>query len=219
MAEKKGNGVTIQLICVRASFPQVFERDKYKRYSSNFLIVPGSDADKQIRAAIQQAAKNAWGEEPVDSTDAEGNKIQIPSYVAKLKQLKAKDEVCYRDGANKTDKDGNPTPGYEGMWYLTGTSQVQPTLLNEVGDEITKESGKLYSGSYVIAIVEIWPQNGPEYYGMRCQLQGLKHYKDGESFGSGRRARADEFAEVPGNVDDDNSDLVGAGNPDDDIPF
>ncbi len=67
----------------------------------------------------------------------------------------------------------------------------------------------------MVAIVEIWPQNGPKYYGLRCQLQGVQHYRDGESFGGGgRKASTDEFDDVS-NVDEDNSELDGLGADDD----
>jgi len=195
--KQQKKGVTVKLTNVRLSFPHLFEKDNFKRYSANFLVEPGTDADKAIRAAISAAARNMWGD----------------NAKAKMEALVAKDEVCYRKGEVKQTQGGDVLDGYAGKMVLTGTSSVQPTLLNETRDKITEESGKLFSGAFVNAIVEIWPQNGPKYYGIRCQLQGVQHYKDGESFGGGRRASVDEFDDVPTSPDDG----TGGGGPADDL--
>ena len=184
--KKESKGVVVKLVCVRMSFAHLFEKDQYKRYSANFLFDPDSDADKAVRAAVNKAATNMWG----------------PDAAAKLKVFKAKDEICYRDGNSKLTPDGDVYTGYEGKKVLTATASVQPTLLNELREQVKADAGKLYSGCYVTAIVEIWPQNGPKYYGIRCQLQGVQHFKDGESFGGGRKASPDEFDDAPLNPDD-----------------
>lgn len=199
MSKNSDNGVAIKLTGVRMSFPHLFARDSFNRYSAAFLVEPGSDNDKKIRDAINRAAKNKWKD----------------NAAAKLKALIANDpkNVCYRSGDTKTNADGEVLDGYDGVQVLSATTRAQPTLLDEKRNAVGADDDKLYSGCYVVAIVEIWAQDGVvrdkqtgksiKAQGIRCQLQGVQHYRDGASFGGGRKASRDEFDDVPVNVDDD----------------
>lgn len=221
MSNPDQKGIVIRIEGVRHTFTSLFEpfvgRDGNRSYRDTLLIVPGSEQDKQIRRAINQAAKNQWG----DKAGA-----MIKSF------MPDRTKFCYRDGNLNLNKNGDVYAGFEDMWYLAANSKVQPTLKNENNEDIDvvgKASGKLYSGAFVTAIVEIWPQAG-DHPGIRCQVQGVRHDRDSEVLGGGggsRRASDDEFGAAPGKVDDDDSDLLGGddsflgsdANFDDDIPF
>lgn len=223
MAEKKQMGVVVKGRG-RLSFPHLFERDSFKRFSALIIVEPGSDFDKAIGAAINQAAKNCWGSDLVEYVGEDGKKENIPAFSKQLRRFIASGDICYQNGNKKTDSSGNIYPGFEGKKFLSAVSPDQPTLLDEARNLVTSpEQGKLYGGADVYVVAEIWPQNGPRYYGVRCQLQGIQHYADGARFGGGRKAGRDEFADAPVNPDG-NDDLVGdgggvGGNPDADITF
>lgn len=212
MAEAKGNnGVQIRLVGVRHCFTFLYEEhvsklNGRKTFRDTFLITPGSEQDKSIRAAISQAAKNAWG-------DKAG--VMIKAFQAD------RTKFPYRDG-NSPDNEGNVSPDLEGFWTLTGISKVQPTLKdanNKDIDELGKNAEFLYPGAIVTGVVEIWPQTG-QNAGIRCQVQGVRHDRDADPIGGGggRKARDSEFGEAPGQVDNDD-DLVGSQDDDGDIAF
>jgi len=210
MSETVRTGVEIRLSGLRQCFTYLYDQHVSKKsgnksYRTTVLVPPGSDADKQIRAAITQAAKNAWGDKAT---------LMVQSF---------KDDVTkfpYRDGG-KPDGNGNVSPDTTGVWTLTCIAgKTQPTMKDENNktiDGLVKNGNKLFPGAYVTVVVEIWAQKG-ETAGIRCALLGVRHDRDGARIGGSgtRKARDDEFGPPPGNPDED---LVG-GNPDsDDIPF
>ena len=67
---------------------------------------------------------------------------------------------------------------------------------------LTEEDGKIYSGCYVNAIVELWSMNNE--YGKRIcgNLLGVQFFRDGEAFASsGDSVGVDDFESL-----DDDSD-------------
>lgn len=231
MSEVANKGVVVRIQGVRHLFTYLFDQALGKRpenmgkpigYRDTFLIVPNSEQDKLIRAAISTAARNQWGDKAalmVDSFKFDSTKFP------------------YRDG-NKPGPNGNISPDTQGFWTLTAIWKNQPKLLNERNEYLIeaqhraavnggntdaklapeaggKECGKLFPGAYVTGIVEIWPQGG-QNAGIRCQLQGVRHDRDADRIGGGggRTASDNEFGPPPGNPD---RAPVG-GNPDD-IPF
>lgn len=208
MAEER-TGEQIRLTGVRQCFTYLYDQHTSKQsgnksYRTTLLIVPGSEQDKQIRAAINASAKKAWGDKAAVMVGAFKNEVT---------------KFPYRDG-NRPDGNGNVSPDLAGKWTLTAIAgKTQPTLKDENNvtlDPLVKDGKKLYPGAIVTAVVEIWAQKG-ENAGIRCQLQGIRHDRDAERIGGGqRKANDDEFGPPPGNPD---AAGVG-GNPDsDDIPF
>lgn len=209
-ARQDDMGVKLTLKGVRHMFTYLYEQHTSKTnggksYRDTFLITPGSDADKQIRAAISQAAKNAWGDKAP---------LMVKAFAAD------RTKFPYRDG-DLPDNSGNVSADTAGFWTLTGINKVQPSLFDENNGDIGgmgKNGEKLYPGAIVTAIVRIWPQTQRDRAGIRCELQGVRHDADAARIGGGgRRADASEFGAPVGNPDKDD-DLVG-GNPDDDIAF
>ena len=209
MSEAKGqNGVQVRLEGVRHCFtflyePHISKQNGKKDYRDTFLIEPGSENNKKIRAAISQAARNLWQDKAA----------------AMIKSFQAdRAKVSYRDG-NTPDGNGNVMPELEGLWTLTAIWVNQPKLKGPDNRDISDLGNNgdfLFPGAYVTAVVEIWPQAGTNA-GMRCQLQGVRHDRSGERIGGGgRAARDDEFGPAPGKVDDD---LVGSNPDSDDIAF
>lgn len=233
---KESKGVLVRLENVRHTFTYLFDpytnKEGKSGYRDTFLIEPGSENDKAIRKAISQAAKNGWGSELTNQLDPTTQQPMSKAQVMVKAFKPQKNKFCYREGNDNIDKDGNIYEGFAGMQYLAANSKSQPTLVNEKNQflvdgqspdgqgyapQLGKASDKLFSGAYVTASVEIWPQLKGEQ-GIRCQVRGVRHVRDAARLGGGGggRANLNEFGPPPGQVD---GPAVG-GNPDDaDIPF
>lgn len=201
----------IKLAGVRLSFPDLFKAVEFKtgdgkpRFNASFLVEPGSENDKRIKAAIAAEALEAFGPKG-------------PKIVAGLEGQSNK--YCYLDGDTKE------YDGYEGKMVLASHSKVAPGVfthrtaengkvcyLNESGGTFQLDAfGKLqpvevdfkvtvpYAGCYVNATVEIWGQKG-ENSGMRCSVTGVQFAKDGDAFSGGSAASPDEFDDLGDGAD------------------
>ena len=201
----------VKLNKVRLSFPNlftpvVFPGSDKARYDATFLIEPGSENDKAIEAAITAAA-------------TEVHAAKADKFLASVKGNSNK--YAYLDGNTKE------YDGYEGMKFLACHSTVAPGVfthrlhngkvchVTENGATFqTDEFGKKipvevdfevkvpYAGCYVNATVDIYVQKG-DFPGVRGSVSGVQFYSDGEAFGGGRPASADEFDDVTEGADAD----------------
>jgi len=167
----------------RLSFPTLVQPKEFKqgdgkpRWSATFLVQPGSETDKAIRAAIIEAAKEEW---PKD-------------WERKLKAIEGqKNQYCYLDGNTKT------FDGYQDMMALSSHRSAKtkngpntpPAIVdknpkNSLRDAATGEliGGKPYAGCYVNAKVSFYAQSG-ENPGMRCSFSVIQFADDGDAFSS-----------------------------------
>jgi len=74
-------------------------------------------------------------------------------------------------------------------------SDGRPLVLNNDKSPLVKDDGRIYSGAYVNATVEVWAQAG-QYTGMRCTLLGVQFNRDGDSFGGAGKASDDDFEDL-----------------------
>jgi hypothetical protein len=180
---------------VRLSFPDLFVPQIYKgktdskpRYSASFLVEPGSENDKKIRAAIKDAATESYGAKAAAQLKAMENNSN---------------KYCYMDGDLK-DYDG-----YAGMMALSShrnADQGAPKVVDRNKEvELKAADGKPYAGCYVNASVEIYAQKG-EYPGIRASLIAVQFSKDGDAF-AGTPATAEDFDDlaVP---EDETADMI-----------
>lgn len=183
----------LKLKDVRLAFPDLFEAKQYQgagpfRYSATFLVVPGSENDKLIRAAIKEAAAEKFGKK----ADAIVKGIESNS-----------NKFCYIDG-NTKDYDG-----YEGMFYLAAHRKQDSGRVGvfdrKAGPDgkpapLIAADGKPYAGCYVNATVDIYAQDG-QNSGIRAGLIGVQFFKDGDSFSGARVASADDFDAIEEGAD------------------
>jgi hypothetical protein len=153
------------------------------RHSATFLIVPGSENDKAIEAAIKAVAAEKWPKKAaalLESMRGNSNKF------------------CYQKGDLK-DYDG-----FEGMMSLAGhrkESDGAPEIFGQFRNpdgklvRLTQKDGKIYAGCYVNASVDIYAQDG-ENQGIRCGLLGIQFNRDGDSFGGAGRAKEEDFESI-----------------------
>lgn len=189
----------------------LFERGKpyMGKGQGNFYIHVGTEKDSEaynaVWAAIKKIAAQAWGSEAKE----------------RLQELINDKGFVFRNGNRRKREDGSPNEYYKNLYYLVGSSQVKPTLVDGRRNEIDKDSGLLRNGDYVVAHIAIY--YSPKHDGIFGQLQGVQHAKTGVRFGGGGRVSSkDEFEELK-DPDEEGDDLVGAGAgggiDDDDLPF
>ena len=179
---------------VRLAFPAVFTPQTVMgegdpSYSAVMIIDPKGQAKviEELQAVMKTVAKEKWGAK-ADAT---------------LKAITSKGNLCLRDGADKPDYDG-----FEGMMYMSARSKQRPLVLDTDKTPLTEEDGKPYAGCYANVSVDIWAMDNQ--YGKRicAQLRGLQFVKDGEAFGGGGTANADEFEELEA-TDESTTDMFG----------
>jgi hypothetical protein len=114
--------------------------------------------------------------------------------------LKKKDRLALHDGNDKSKY-----AGFEDAMYLSPSADTRPTAVDRDRSPLTKDDGKLYSGCYVNAKVEIWVQDNQWGQRINAKLLGVQFVKDGDAFGSGSPpANPDDFPDLDaGDGEDD----------------
>ncbi len=169
---------------VRLAFENIFAMssvgDSAPAYSAKFIVPKDHPQIDEIRAAVNNAAKEKW----------EGN---APAVLAKL----TKDgKMAWVEG-DYLNKNGDPWDGFKGNFYLStrngGDNPTKPSVFSSNNQPIGPGEG-VYGGCYVDASVDIYPQDSTQY-GRRinCSLRGVRFAGKGEAFGGGQPASADEF--------------------------
>lgn len=178
MAEKQ-----IVLKNVRLSHPKLFEAEDYNgdgnfNYGAQFIVEPGSAVDKLIRGAIDEIAKAEWKDKAAQRLKMySGDKTKYP----------------YRDG----DLLGKEET--EGKWILASKRKKaagRPIVNNRQAHPVMEgDEGAPYPGCFVNAIVTLYTQNN-EYAGVRCRLEGVMFWADGDAFTGAKPADPSMFADL-----------------------
>lgn len=165
---------------VRLSFPSLFEKAQYDgketKYEATFLIPKENEEQLEL---IKKHTKKALLEKF-------GSADKIPKGITKGVRY------CLRDG------DDVEYDGYAGQMSFKASNSKRPRTMNRKKEPCEAESGLLYSGCYVDAIVEIWIQNNNYGSRVNANLLAVRHREDGEAFGAGG---------IPEDVDNDFDDL------------
>lgn len=172
----------VQLKNVRLSFPGLFEATAFKpgdelKYKATFLVPKGSQQEKEIEAAIK-------------ATLVEFPKCGAKRADAVLNQIRHNpNKFCFQDGDTKE------YDGYAGMMALTAKNSARPLLIDRDKTPLTAADGKPYAGCYVNASVEIFAYDSSGI-GISASLKGVQFVRDGDAFGGGAPASADEFDDL-----------------------
>jgi hypothetical protein len=179
----------VRLSNVVLCFPNIAEPQAFAgqdpAYGAKFPIVPGSDNQKAIEAAMLDVAKQEWKDRGVKNYE----------------DLIAKDNTAFHTYVYE-DKDGAPWMGFENKHYLSvRNSKTQPTVFNKYNEKITDKAqieSLAHSGAIVHASIEIWAQDDPKYgKRLNCSLRGIMVTGEGENFsGGGSTASDNDFADV-----------------------
>ena len=169
---------------VRLSFPHLFEAQPpmngvgAPKFNAQFLMEKGSANEKKAMEAFNAAAKDKWGVN-----------------VQKILNTVEASKKCLRDGDNNLDKAGETRNGYEGMTYLSASTKMRPTVVDRNRAPLTEADGRPYGGCYVNVIVDVYALDTP-VKGVFAELKGVQFVKDGDAFGGGSPARADDFGDL-----------------------
>lgn len=174
----------VKLQEVRLIYPDLFTPVEYTigdgkpRYNATFLIEPGSENDKLIKAAIKAVADEKF----------------LKKAPANLKQWEGNPQkYCYLDGNAKEDE------RYTDTWVLAAHTSAKrppaPKVIDRNKTPLTERDGKPYSGCYVNAAVEIYAQGDPNT-GIRASFTIVQFVRDGDAFGAGTPTSVDEFDDL-----------------------
>ena len=180
--------VVIKNVVLR--FSDIFEAKEFKsgdgrpRFSASFLVEPGSENDKTIRAAIDAVMVETWKDKAAAKTKA---------------FMSQNGQSCYRDG-NNMEYDG-----CAGNMFLAAHRQANsgaPKVVDRSRDvDLSAASGKPYPGCTVNAVIDIWAQTG-ENPGIRATLNAVQFVQHGEPF-TGSVATADDLPDLAEDISDD----------------
>jgi hypothetical protein len=178
---------------VRLAFPSIFKASAPKgggeeAFSASFLIPKTHKQLPELKKALAAVAAEKWG--------AKGPAV--------LKALEAADKTCLHDGDSKAEYEG-----FEGNLYVSSRSKVRPTVFDQARNELTQADGKPYSGCYVNASIDLWPQDNSFGKRINAQLRGVQFLRDGDAFaGGGQPAEADEFDDISVSDDGGGDDIT-----------
>ena len=161
----------IKLNNVRLSFPSLFRKAVFNgeetKFEATFLLNKKEHADTiaEINAAIKEMIKDSF------------KGAKIPS-----------DKLCMKDGGESA------YDGYEGCVSIKSSNNKRPTVLDRDRSPLSEDDNRIYSGCYVNAVIDLWPQNNSYGKRINSNLLGVQFMKDGEPFGAGgQTAGADDF--------------------------
>lgn len=175
---------------VRLAFPALWEPeaigDGEPAYGARLILPPDHPDVAMLRKAIDDVAKAKW-----PGVNNKGD----PKWKAILEIARKDENVCLSE-KDYCNKEGDVYDGFEGNFNVATRSQVQPLIIDRDRTELTKRDGRPYSGSFIVAKVELWAQDNSYGRGIRAQLTGVQFYKDGDAFAGGTKASADDFDDL-----------------------
>jgi hypothetical protein len=195
MANENPNLGEVRLKDVRLSFAHLFEAQEgmideetgkkgEPRFGASFLMDPTTPSGKTNLANLKKAAEE----------------IKVAQWGKNIPKLKP-EKVCVRDG-NLEEWDG-----YEGMIYCRASNKKKPVLVDRDRSELDAESGKLYSGCYVNAVVRLWAQDNKFGKRLNASLEAVQFLRHGEAFGYKQVDAQEVFDDVSeGEEGEDNGD-------------
>jgi hypothetical protein len=171
----------IHLNNVRLTFPTLWEPKQVNnqgdpKFSASFLFPPDHPQVAELTQIIIKAAQDKFGDKAMEV----------------LATLKAANKICVQDGDAKSDYDG-----YAGMKYINASNKIRPLVVDGNRTPLAASDGKLYSGCYVNAVLDIWAQSNQFGKRINASLLGVQFLRDGERLAGGSTATADDFQAIP----------------------
>ena len=162
--------------------PSAFEEGKPKKYGAQFVIPKNDKQVQAIQKAIMEVAKVKWQDK------ADGV----------IKSINGTDFLCLRDGDKKPDRDE-----VQDCFYVDAKNKVQPLLVDNNKTRILTDNGRIYSGCYVNAKIDIYAYELNSKKMICAELMGVQFAKDGDAFaGAAKIAKEDDFDDIADTGDD-----------------
>lgn len=186
----------VKLNNVRIAFAQQlteakpFEPGADPAFGSTFLIPEqGHPMRKTVEDAMYALGTEKWG--------AKGKGI-----IDNLLEVGDPKGGCYYPGKRKS------YDGFEGNMALVAKRYEKdgmPVLLDadksplwdaSKGKAMPGKEGRIYSGCYVNATVDLWAQDNKYGKSVRCTLLGVQYCDEGDSFGGTTKGSEDDFDDL-----------------------
>jgi hypothetical protein len=173
---------TLLIKNARLSFPNLFkpaafDSNQDPRFGATFILPADDPQVKEIEAAVKAAVKDKWnGKTP-------------PGL-----------KTFLRDGSEKSHL-GGFGPGTV-FFNANSPQDKRPGVYDRQGRPVLESDGKIYAGCYVNVRIEVWAQDNQYGKRINASLSGVQFYRDGEAFGGGRPAQADDFPTYEEDEDD-----------------
>lgn len=169
----------IKLSNVRLSFNDLYEPTQVNnsgkhKYRATFLVEKGSENHKKIETAITQVAKDKWG-------------AKSEAVLAAIRPNNMR--------FNVQDGDLSDYDGYAGNVVVKSSGTVKPIVIGRDRQPVAEDSGVIYSGCYVNAVVTFFGYDN-QGKGISASLGGVQFMKDGDKFGGGGSTSIDEFDDL-----------------------
>ncbi|OZI23728.1 hypothetical protein CAL26_09865 [Bordetella genomosp. 9] len=197
----------VKLNKVRIAFAQQlteakpFEPGAAPAFGSTFLVPDNSALRKEIEKAMHTLGTEKWG--------AKGKGI-----VDNLLEVGDPKGCCYYPGKRKS------YDGFEGNMALVAKRYEKdgmPVLLDAdksplwdaaKGKAMPGKEGRIYSGCYVNATVDLWAQDNKYGKTIRCTLLGVQFADDGDSFGGTTKGSEDDFDDLGEGASSEDEDAL-----------
>ncbi len=116
--------------------------------------------------------------------------------------MRKKGKSALKDGDDKAKFDG-----FAGNYFIAASNDSRPTAVNRDKTPLTAADGVIYSGCYVNAKVDMWPQDNSWGERLNTDFLGIQFVKDGDSFTAGSApANPEEFPDLDAGGDDGAAD-------------
>lgn len=171
------------------------------KHNCDFIVIDGATkVEKKTADGKWVSTTLAQAERDVALEAFKGDAKKATAW---LEDLDAR-QKSIRNGNKNKDKAGEVRDGYEGNWYVHGTSKTRmPVYRADKSIVDSEEDSPIYSGCYVTARVSLYANLKAGQKGVFASLQGTQFHSDGDAFGGGRAASSDDFDEVTEGADAD----------------
>ena len=175
----------VKLKNVRTAFSSLFRRGTYQgeetKYGATLLMPKDHPQAAAVWDAYKNAAKKAWKGKADNVLKTVENNTQKSAIV---------------DGDLKDHLDG-----HAGNWVIVGKNDKRFPVLDRDTSLLSEEDEAIRDGYNVNAIISFWAQDNNYGKGIRCELRGVMLHSENDTFGAGRVASVDEFADM--RIEDD----------------
>lgn len=160
---------------VRIAFPELYVPKPFggtgpARCSAQLLMDPntphGQANIQAVQKAIVEVATEKWKEKARD---------MVRSFAAKA-------ELCLHNGNEKSEYAGFP-----GMMFVSSSNDKPPVVVDENKRVLTavNHNGKIYSGCFVNAQIDVWAQDNQYGKKVNATLVAVQYHAQGEAFSGG----------------------------------
>lgn len=164
---------------VRLAFNDLYEPTQINgqgkaKYRATLLVEKNSPSHKEIEAAIKKVATEKWG-------------AKAESVLASIRNNNMR--------FNVQDGDLSDYDGFAGNVAVKASSETKPTVIDRARNSVQKDSGTIYSGCFVNAMVDFFAYDN-QGKGISASLGGIQFLRDGDAFAGGRPADINEFEDL-----------------------